>query len=87
MVPRPMLVRFLVRPQLLTRLSPLLAAKNIPPVPRFGVRRSHVAPTQGGCGPRLHGGCRTMALSQPLPDITTVALSPQTAPMQGGCVP
>ena len=87
MVPRPMLVRLLVRPQLLTRLQPIIAARNMPAVPCFGVRRWHMTPTQGGRGPRLHGGCRPMAWRQPLSDATVVALSPQTVPIPGGDVP
>jgi hypothetical protein len=46
-----------------------------------------MTPTHGGRGPRLHGYCRLMALSQSLSDVTVVALSAQTVPMQGEYVP
>lgn len=83
---RPMLVRFLSRLQLLTRLSPFIAAENIPRAIFLRLTFAH-DPTQGGRGPRLHGYCRLMALRQSLSDVMVVALSPQTVPMQGEYVP
>jgi hypothetical protein len=85
MVTRPIPVRFLSSPQLLTRLQPIMAAKNIPqPHPS----KSDVGNVPGsGRAGRANGCCRPMAWSQPLSNVTVAVLSPQTVPIQGEYVP
>jgi hypothetical protein len=81
----PTLICFLSRPQLLPRLQPIMAAKNIPPFLFFA---SDVGndPGSGRAG-RVDGCCRPMALGQPLSNVTVAALSPQMVPIQGDHVP
>jgi hypothetical protein len=87
MVTLPVLVHFSPRTPTAAPPLPPYSSEEHSPVPRCCIRPLHMTPTHGGRGPRLHGYCRLMALSQSLSDVTVVALSAQTVPMQGEYVP
>jgi hypothetical protein len=86
MATRPILVRFLLRPHLLTCLQPLIAAKNILQCYAFASDVGTCPRLREGAG-RANGCCRPKVWSQPLPDVTAVTLSPQTVRIQGEYVP
>ena len=78
-------VRLLSRPQLLTRLQPIMAAKSSP---RSHSVASDVGNDHGsGRAGRANGCCGPMVWIQPLSNVMVAALSPQTVPIQGDYTP